>query len=259
MGGGYAQLAVTDPPYNVDYEGKTKEALTIQNDRMSPEEFRAFLTKAFSTMATHMQDGAAFYVWYASREHVNFEAALRASGLTPRQQLIWVKNVMVLGRQDYQWRHEPCIYGWKDGAAHYFRDVRNQTTVQEAERPANINTMRKAELLSLCRQLLEANQATNETVMREDKPAASQLHPTMKPIRLIARLIANSSKRGDIVLDPFGGSGSTLIACEQLGRVCRMVELDERYASAIVDRWEQLTGKTAQQVEDDIHSGSGKD
>ena len=242
---------MTDPPYNVNYKGGTQEELRIQNDNMASDEFRAFLTKAFVLMNKFTRPGGAFYVWLASREHVNFETALNSAGFTVRQQLIWVKNALVLGRQDYQWRHEPCLYGWKDGA-HYFRDDRTQTTVQESDPPENLKRMKKDDLVRLCKELLEKEEKAESTVIREDKPAASELHPTMKPIRLMARLIANSSKRDDVVLDPFGGSGSTLMACEQLGRQCRTVELDERYASAIVDRWEKYTGLTAVKVEDAI-------
>lgn len=246
---------MTDPPYNVDYQGGTKEGLKIENDNMSAEEFREFLTKAFLLMNKHTKPGGAFYVWLASREHMNFESALKAAGFRVRQQLIWVKNAMVLGRQDYQWRHEPCMYGWKDGAAHYFRDDRTQTTVQEMDAPENLGKLKKQELLDLCKKLIDSAQTMEETVIREDKPNSSELHPTMKPIRLLARLIANSSMRNEVVLDMFGGSGGTLIACEQLGRQCRIIELDERYASVIVDRWEKYTGLTARKVED----GTGKE
>ena len=205
-----ADLSVTDPPYNVEYEGKTEEALTIENDAMSSEEFRSFLTKAFKCAFDNIKQGAAFYVWYASREHINFESALNDVGLTVREQLIWVKNSLVLSRQDYHWRHEPCLYGWKEGAAHKWYSDRTQTTVLQFNRP---------------------------TQNRE--------HPTMKPIDLIAYLVNNSSKKNDIVLDLFGGSGSTLIACEQLGRKCYTMELDERYCDVIIKRWETLTGKKA--------------
>ena len=230
--------------------------MKIDNDHMESQEFQDFLTKAFKEMYRCSKDGGAFYVWLASREHVNFEKALNRAGFTVRQQLIWVKNALVLGRQDYQWRHEPCLYGWKDGAPHYFRDTRSQTTVQESEAPENLKKLKKDELLALATKLLENAEKEETTILRENKPAASELHPTMKPIKLMARLIANSTKRDDVVLDPFGGSGSTLMACEQLGRVCRTVELSERYASAIVDRWEKYTGLKAKKVEDGIREGS---
>ena len=198
-------------------------------------------------------------MWLASREHINFEEALKAAGLAVRQQLIWVKNSMVLGRQDYQWRHEPCLYGWKDGAGHYFRADRTQTTVQESDPPVNPNKLKRDELVQLVKDLRLRAEEAESTVLREDKPVANKEHPTMKPIRLMARLIANSSRRDDIVFDPFGGSGSTLMACEQLGRQCRIVELDERYASVIVDRWEKYTGEKAVRIASGIRSQSNQD
>lgn len=210
MDGEKADLVVTDPPYNVAYEGKTKDALTIQNDSMDADTFRGFLTDAFHRCFESLREGGAFYVWYASREHVNFETALNNAGLQVRQQLIWKKNVMVLGRQDYQWKHEPCLYGWKDGASHSWYSDRSQTTVLEF-----------------------------------DKPVRNAEHPTMKPIELIAYQIKNSSKREDVVLDLFGGSGSTLIACEQLDRNCFMMELDPKYCDVIIKRWENQTGEKA--------------
>lgn len=252
-------MTVTDPPYNVDYTGKTEEELKIVGDKMSGAEFRAFLTKAFRLIEKYTKPGGAFYVWLASREHINFEEALKEAGLTVRQQLIWVKNSMVLGRQDYQWRHEPCLYGWKDGAGHYFRADRTQTTVQESDPPVNPNKLKRDELVQLVKDLRLRAEETESTVLREDKPVANKEHPTMKPIRLMARLIANSSRRGDIVFDPFGGSGSTLMACEQLGRQCRIVELDERYASVIVDRWEKYTGEKAVRIASGIQSQSDQD
>lgn len=209
-GEGKIDLVITDPPYNVAYQGK---AGTIQNDEMDSEDFQYFLTSAFSTMQEVMKKGSAFYVWYASREHINFEASLNACNLPVRQQLIWVKNSLVIGRQDYQWKHEPCLYGWKEGASHNWYSDRSQTTILEF-----------------------------------DRPSKSTLHPTMKPVGLISYLIANSSKKGDKVLDLFGGSGTTLIACEQMGRQCYTMELDERYASAIIKRYEELTGGKAERI-----------
>lgn len=164
------------------------------------------------------------------------------SGLDLKQCLIWVKNALVLGRQDYQWIHEPCLYGWKPGASHYFIDNRQQTTVIEEE-PMDFSKMKKDELLALVMQIFDAKVPT--TVIREDKPQRNALHPTMKPVKLMARLIRNSSKPGEIVLDPFGGSGSTLLACEQLGRRCRTMEMDPRYCDVIVKRWEDTTGRKA--------------
>ena len=158
-----------------------------------------------------------------------------------RQTLIWVKSNFALGRQDYQWRHEPCLYGWKDGAAHYFTPDRRKSTVIEDQ--LDFTKMKKAELVEILQEIFSEEFPT--TVMHEDKPMASELHPTMKPIKLMARCIQNSTKKGEIVLDTFGGSGSTLMACEQLGRACYTVELDEKYCDVIIDRWEKFTGKTA--------------
>lgn len=245
MGGAMADMLVTDPPYNVDYTGKTKEELKIQNDAMQSENFIAFLSAAFENARNAMKDGGAFYVWHASRTQTEFEAALKKNDLEPRQQLIWVKQVMVLGRQDYQWRHEPCFYGWKDGAAHYFIDSRKLTTVFE-DTPPDLDKMKKEELKKMLEEILSDH--TSTTVIHEDRPMASTLHPTMKPVKLIARQIMNSSRPREKVLDLFGGSGTTLIACEQLGRSAYLMEYDPHYCDVIVQRWEALTGETAVKV-----------
>lgn len=208
-----ANLLVTDPPYNVDYQGGTEDKLKIMNDKMDGKKFRQFLASAFDAAGNFLKPGAAFYIWYASREHINFEKALNDAGFGVRQQLIWVKNSLVLSRQDYNWKHEPCLYGWKDGASHQWYSDRKQTTVLEY-----------------------------------DKPSKNDMHPTMKPVDLIGNLISNSSKKGDVVLDIFGGSGTTLIACEQLERQCRMMELDPKYCDVIIKRWETLTGKKGVKV-----------
>ena len=237
---------MTDPPYGVDYEGKAGK---IANDNLCSAEFAKLLTDAFAVAGAHLKEGGSYYVWCASKYQSAVEAALKAAGLYVKQQLIWVKNAFVLGRQDYQWQHEPCFYGWKAGGAHYFVNDRTQSTVQEPTPPVNMRSLKKADLQQYCQELLDKLDAAPTTVVREDKPSVSELHPTMKPVRLIGRLIANSTKKGDVVFDGFGGSGSTLIACEQLGRACRIVELDERYASVIVDRWEKYTGQTAQRID----------
>ena len=213
MDGKKADLFLTDPPYNVAYEGKTKDALTIENDKMGGEEFREFLVSAFTAAVSVLKDGGGFYVWFASREHCNFETALNESGLEVRQELIWKKNTMVLGRQDYQWKHEPCLYGWKDGASHNWYSDRCQTTI------------------------LEFN-----------KPARNGEHPTMKPVELFAYQIQNSTKKMDIVLDLFGGSGTTIIACEQTGRIGYSMELDPKYCDVIIKRYENLTGNKAVKI-----------
>lgn len=224
--GGSADILMTDPPYNValwqNYSPSEmkrlhhrQDGLVIKNDQWNDDAtFVEFLIKAFSNSLDAMSPGAAFYIWYASTQSANFLEAAKRSGMTVRQQLVWVKNSLCFGRQDYQWRHEPCLYGWKDGAAHHWYADRKQTTVLEF-----------------------------------DKPSRSDEHPTMKPVALFAYQIENSTKPGDLVLDPFGGSGTSVVACEQLGRRCATVELDPHYASVIVERWERLTGKKAECIE----------
>lgn len=175
-------------------------------------------------------------------ELAGWDFAMLDTDLTMKQAIIWVKNHFVFGRQDYHWQHEPCLYGWKEGAAHYFIDDRTYTTVIEDSRP-DINKMSKAEMQALLEDIYSDKVST--TVLHEKKPSASELHPTMKPVPLIARLIKNSSRPGETVLDTFGGSGTTLVACEQLGRRCQMMELDPHYADVIIDRWEKFTGKKA--------------
>lgn len=236
-------LLVTDPPYNVAYEGKTEDALTIENDNMDDAKFREFLKAAFACADGVMRPGAAFYIWHADLEGFNFRGACRDIGWTVRQCLIWNKNQMVLGRQDYQWKHEPCLYGWKDGAAHYFVDDRNLLTVLEEE--SELKKMSKAELINY---ILEIQEQTATTVINEVKPSRNGLHPTMKPLRLIERLVRNSSKKGENVLDLFNGSGSTLMVCEQLGRRYYGMELDPRYVDATIERWEEFTGKKAVKI-----------
>lgn len=245
MDGEEADMVVTDPPYNVAISNS--DGMTIQNDNMADEMFYDFLNKAFAAMAAVLKPGGGFYVWHASRTQMAFEAALNENQLTVRQQLIWVKNALVLGRQDYQYRHEPCFYGWKDGAAHYFVPDRTQTTVVE-DIPPTFRKLSKDDLVKLLEDLYAKWEETPSTVIHEKKPLVDDLHPTMKPVRLIARQIRNSSKPGERVLDLFGGSGTTLIACEQLGRKAYLCELDEHYADVILDRWEKFTGKKAEKV-----------
>ena len=206
MDGAKADILITDPPYNVDYEGKTKDALKIQNDKMDNDSFRQFLVDAFTSANEVMRNGAVFYIWHADSEGYNFRGACNDVGWKVRECLIWNKNCMVMGRQDYQWKHEPCLYGWKDGASHVWASDRKQTTVLDFA-----------------------------------KPNRNDIHPTMKPVALFAYQIKNNTYKGDAVLDTFGGSGSTLIACEQLGRKCFMCELDEHYVDVIVKRYIDYT------------------
>lgn len=187
--------------------------------------------------------GGCFYVWLAAKEWIAFEEALNMNKLFVRQELIWNKNAFTLGRQDYQWKHEPCMYGWKDGAAHYFVDDRSQSTVFEDEKAMDFRKMKKPELIELLEKVYSDKVST--TVIDENKPAINDLHPTMKPLKLIAKLVKNSSKPGENVLDLFGGSGSTIMTCEQLGRKCFTMEYDPKYVDAIINRWEEFTGKKA--------------
>tara|TARA_R100000700_G_C3173657_1_gene148174 strand:+ start:115 stop:1299 length:1185 start_codon:yes stop_codon:yes gene_type:complete len=205
-----ADLYLTDPPYNVDYVGKTKDALKIQNDKQTDDKFIQFLSDAFIAADNHLKMGASFYIWHSDSEGLNFRLACINAKWKLRQTLIWEKNSMVMGRQDYQWQHEPCLYGWKEGSTHSWYSDRKQTTI-----------------------------------IKHDRPTKSKLHPTMKPVSLMEYLINNSTKQGDIVFDSFCGSGSTLIACEKLQRTCYGVELDPKYCDVIVKRWEQWTGQKA--------------
>ena len=240
MDGDFADLVVTDPPYNVAIENS--KGMTIENDDMESKQFKDFLTDCFVNLERSLKAGGAFYVWYASREHINFEQALNEAGLKVREQLIWNKNTFVLGRRDYHWKHEPCLYGWKDGEKHFFIDDRTQSTVFE-DKGIDIKKLKKEKMAELLKEFLSDRCST--TIINEDKPSVNDLHPTMKPIKLIARLVKNSSRQDEIVLDLFGGSGSTLITCEQLNRSCRVMEYDPKYVDVIIDRWEQFTGKKA--------------
>lgn len=201
---------LTDPPYNVAYEGGTKDALKIQNDDMGDDDFRQFLRDAYVAADAVMKAGAVFYIWHADLEGYNFRGAAKDAGWTVRQCLIWKKQTLVMGRQDYHWKHEPCLYGWKDGAGHLWASDRKQTTILEFDRPS-----RNGE------------------------------HPTMKPVELFEYQLLNNTKGGDIVLDSFGGSGTTVIAAEKNGRVGYLMELDPKYCDVIVRRWQEFTGKQA--------------
>lgn len=213
VGGVRCDLLLTDPPYNVGYVGQ--DGMTIKNDRQEDDKFYKFLFNAFSAAKDNLKQGASFYIWYSSSEMVNFTNAANNSGLSVRENLIWEKNNIVLGRQDYQWKHEPCLYGWVEGGSHSWYSDRKQTTV-----------------------------------MHFDKPQRADLHPTMKPVALFDYQIKNSTKSGDVVLDLFGGSGTTIMACEQDGRNACVMEFDPKYVDVIIKRWEDFTGKKAELIED---------
>lgn len=221
LGGTNIQLYVTDPPYNVAYgydgaatEGHRKDGLVVLNDKMDNDKFEEFLTNAFNAANANMEKGASFYIFHSDGYSYWFRKALiNTVDLELRENLIWVKNSLVLGRQDYQWRHKPCLYGWKKGASHNWFSDRKQTTVMEF-----------------------------------DRPTKSVEHPTMKPIPLFAYLIQNSSQEGWNVYDSFGGSGTTVMACEQLNRNGFLMELDPHYCDVIINRWETYTGKKAEKI-----------
>jgi DNA modification methylase len=229
-------MVMTDPPYNIDYEGKTKDALTIQNDNMSNLSFYQFLYDFYTALGSYTKKGGAWYVFHASTETVNFSTAMINSGLLLKQYLVWVKNTMVLGRQDYQWKHELCLYGWKEGAAHYFTNERTHTTVIEDK--IDIKKLTKDEMKKMLTEML--SDKTKSTIIHCDKPHRSAEHPTMKPILLLAPLIQNSSKENEIVADGFLGSGSTMVASHQLKRKCYGMELDPKYCQVIIDRMKKL-------------------
>lgn len=241
--GATADLLVTDPPYNVAVEGGTEEKLTIMNDNMGERQFLEFLNAAFGAANSIMKAGCPFYIWYAQSESVNFIQAAQEKLGKVRQYLIWNKNNAVISRQDYNWKHEGCLYGWKDGAAHYFVDDHSNTTVIDEIEKKGISNMTKEELKKALKELMALDVPT--TVINEDRPNRSEEHPTMKPVKLIARHIKNSSRIGDTVFDPFGGSGTTLITCEQLDRRCLTMELDPKYCDVILTRWETLTWQNA--------------
>lgn len=210
-----ADMVWTDPPYGISYVGKTADALTIENDTLTEESLAALLRDSLTIAWSHSRAGASWYVAApAGPLHLVFAVVLRDLSVW-RQTLQWVKHAFVFGRSDYHYRHEPIFYGWKEGAAHFFVDDRTQDTIWEIDRP-----MRSTE------------------------------HPTMKPVELVARAIRNSTKPGALVLDPFGGSGTTLIACEQEGRVARLMEIDPKYCDVIVERWQNFSGQKAQRPVD---------
>jgi len=255
MGGQQADLIITDPPYNVDYEAKdkslersykrntTRKNNEILNDRMDEEAFYSFLFQIFGNYYDAAKPGAAVYVFHADSEGLTFRQAFDAAGFKLAEVLIWEKNQFVIGRQDYHWRHEPILYGWKEGAGHYFIDDRSQDTVF-IEDDIDFSAMKKDELVAYIEQV-RAKLSERTSIQYEKKPAKSDMHPTMKPVALVGRLMLNSSRRGEAVADFFAGSGTTLIAAEQLGRVAFAMEINPKYCDVIIDRWEEFTGKKA--------------
>lgn len=236
-------MVITDPPYNMAYEGAggtsdaKRKSNRIMNDKMSSADFEKFLAGFYASLFDTIKEHGTFYVFYKELGEGVFISELKKSGLNFKQELVWVKNQLVLGGQKYQNMYEPILFGYKGKTPATWNGKRNQTSVIE-----DINLMNEIELREALRELI----ATLETdVVRERKPLKNDLHPTMKPIKLLAKLIRNSSNTSDIVLDFFGGSGSTMMACEQLGRKCYSMELDPKYCDVIVKRWETMTGKKA--------------
>ena len=232
-----ADLILTDPPYNVNYESES--GLKIENDNLATDDFYNLLLKAFSNMFEVSKAGTPIYVFHADTEAVAFRTSFNQAGFKLSQCLVWVKNSLIMGRQDYHWKHEPILYGWKEGAAHKWYGKRNKSTSMEEE--IDFEQMSKKELIELVDDLIHGE--CDSSIIRFDKPQRSAIHPTMKPIGLLSRLINNSSKRNDIVVDLFGGSGSTLIACEKMERICYTMELDPKYCDAIVNRYKELNGE----------------
>ena len=238
-------LMITDPPYGVDYEGTAGK---IENDNLSKAELEKFLTKAFKNANLALKKGGSWYIFYADAKGECSKRAAEASIGETRQVLIWVKSQFTLSRQDYQWQHEPCLYGWTSGAGHYFTDDRDNSTVIEDF--TNINKLTASEAKRMLKDIL--NGGTPTTVIREDKPTKNPDHPTMKPVKLIARFVRNSSRPQEKIIDLFGGSGSTLMAAEQLGRKAYIMEYDPKFVDVIVKRWEAFTGKKAEKEQENV-------
>lgn len=249
MGDEQADMVWTDPPYNVDYHGK---AGSIQNDNLADGEFRQFLRDAFAAMFGALKKGGAAYVAHAETEGVNFRGAFCEVGFKLASCLIWRKNSFVMGRADYQCQHEPILYGWKPGAAHQWFGGRKRRTLQElgglgavqTEADGSVTLFLNDRALRIRGRDLKVDDLET-TLIFEAKPRSSSLHPTMKPVALVERFLKNSSRKGEIVLDPFGGSGTTLMACERTRRRCRTIELEPKFADVIVRRWQEFTGREA--------------
>ena len=231
-------MCFTDPHYNVNYDAV---AVKIMNDNMKDDTFLKFLISSFEMISYALKPGGSYYICHADSEGLNFRLAVRESGLLMKQCLIWIKNTFVMGRQDYHWQHEPILYGWKEGAAHYFTADRTQSTVIEELKKLDVKKLKRAELVELLMRITTDTTAPT-SVIRENKPSRNAEHPTMKPIRLCARCIQNSSRQGENVIDLFGGSGSTLIAAEQINRVSYLMELDPKFCDVIVRRFIKTFG-----------------
>lgn len=238
MNGQKADMVFTDPPYNVDYEGGS--GMKIKNDNMNDSAFRQFLIDSFKTAYAVTKPGGPIYITHADSEGYNFRGALTDSGFLLKQCIVWVKNSMVMGRQDYQWQHEPILYGWKDGAAHkWYGDFNKKTVIDD---DIDLKKLQKNQLIQLINKLRNSKAAT---VVRENKPHVNDIHPTMKPVSLVQHFINNSSRETDIVLDLFGGGGSTMIASQKINRHSRLMELDTKYCDVIIKRWQDFTGEIA--------------
>jgi DNA modification methylase len=253
MDGDKADLVWTDPPYNVAIDGKAGK---IMSDDMSKSEFRKFLQAVYARYFENMREGAVIYVAHGESERAAFSDCLVEAGLKLSEVLIWVKQSGTLSRQDFNWKHEPILYGWKEGAGHYFCKDFTLTTVIDDD--LDIDKMKKDELVAMLKQIKEQMPTT---VIHHDRPTKSDLHPTMKPVGLVQRMVEWSSMDGWIVLDLFGGSGSTMIACEKTHRKSRLMELDPKYCDVIVKRWQDFTGKKATHAEtgktfDEVHHGN---
>lgn len=249
MAGEHAHACWTDPPYNVDYK---TAAGSIKNDNLKDSEFRQFLSDAFGVMFDALRPGGPVYVAHADIEGLNFRRAFLLAGFKLSGCLVWVKPSLVLGRSDYQWRHEPILYGWRPGAAHPWFGGRKKTSVFERDgAPFTVEGDGDAVQIDLGSTQLRITgrelhwEELLGSIIRAEKPRKSAEHPTMKPVALISDMLVNSTQKGWTVLDPFGGSGSTLIACHKLGRAARVMELDPRYVDVIVRRWEEFCGREA--------------
>ena len=246
MAGGLADMVWTDPPYNVDYQGS---AGGIKNDALSSGEFRELLDGAFASAFQALRPGGAIYVAHSEAEGTSFADAFVAAGFKLAGTLIWRKNALVLGRSDYQWQHEPILYGWKPGKAHKWYGGRRQTTIIEAtdspfvQLPDGRFKVAVGDRVYVVSGDALAVEQLDASVLEYDKPKRSSLHPTMKPVALVARQVANSSRKRGVVLDLFGGSGTTLVAAWRTERVARLMELDPKFVDVICRRYQELTGE----------------